>query len=200
VALARALVISPKLLLLDEPLSNLDAKLRIEMRAQIKKMQQKYKITTILITHDQEECFSISDKVAIMNNGKIEQYDTPENIYSSPNSIFVADFVGFKNLLDVTKVDKGLYRLSNGMKLEAEDVENAKKIAIRPQNIVVDQDHKALISGTIKVRTYLGENYQYEVDTELGEIVVNTSGNIALNSGDTIKMHFPKNQIIVLAD
>ena len=88
VALARALVISPKLLLLDEPLSNLDAKLRIEMRAQIKKMQQKYKITTVLITHDQEECFSISDKVAIMNNGKIEQYDSPENIYSSPSSVF----------------------------------------------------------------------------------------------------------------
>jgi putative spermidine/putrescine transport system ATP-binding protein len=200
VALARALVISPNLLLLDEPLSNLDAKLRIEMRSQIKRMQQKYNITTILITHDQEECFSISDKVAIMNDGKIEQYDTPENIYSNPKSIFVADFVGFKNLLDVTKVSSGIYRLSNGKEIEAKDVENAKKIAIRPQNIVVSQGSEYFIEGTIKVRTFLGEDYQYEVDTDLGEIVVNTGKEIALNTGDIIKLHFPKDGICVLAD
>lgn len=200
VALARALVISPKLLLLDEPLSNLDAKLRIEMRAQIKKMQQKFKITTILITHDQEECFSISDKVAIMNNGKIEQYDTPENIYSNPNSIFVADFVGFKNLLDVTRVGKGLYRLCNGKEIKAEDVDDAKIIAIRPQNITVDQKGESLIEGHIKVRTYLGDSYQYEVDSDLGDIVVNTNDSIALNTGDTIKLNFPESGICVLAN
>lgn len=200
VALARALVISPKLLLLDEPLSNLDAKLRVEMRAQIKKMQQKFKITTILITHDQEECFSISDKVAIMNNGKIEQYDTPENIYSSPNSFFVADFVGFKNLLDVTRVGKGLYQLSNGKEIKAEDVENAKKIAIRPQNIAVGQKGEFLVEGHIKVRTYLGDSYQYEVDSELGDIVVNTNDSIALNTGDTIKLNFPESEICVLTN
>ncbi|TCS38796.1 ABC transporter ATP-binding protein [Reinekea marinisedimentorum] len=199
VALARALVISPKLLLLDEPLSNLDAKLRIEMRSQIKRMQQKFNITTILITHDQEECFSISDKVAIMNDGKIEQYDTPENIYSNPKSIFVADFVGFKNLLDVTRISPGVYRLSNGKNIEAEDVENAKKIAIRPQNIAVGQSSDSFIEGTIKVRTYLGEDYQYEVDTDLGEIVVSTSKAIALNTGDIIKLNFPKDGICVLA-
>jgi len=200
VALARALVISPKLLLLDEPLSNLDAKLRIEMRSQIKKMQQKFNITTILITHDQEECFSISDKVAIMNDGKIEQYDTPENIYSSPNSIFVADFVGFKNLLDVTKIGKGLYKLRNGKEIKAKDVNNAKKIAIRPQNIVVDQKVESLIEGHIKVRTYLGDSYQYEVDSELGDIVVNTSDSIVLNTGDTIKLNFPESEICVLSN
>ena len=163
-------------------------------------MQQKFKITTILITHDQEECFSISDKVAIMNNGKIEQYDTPENIYSSPNSIFVADFVGFKNLLDVTKVAKGLYRLSNGKEIKAEDVDNAKKIAIRPQNIAVDQNGESLIEGHIKVRTYLGDSYQYEVDSELGDIVVNTSDSIALKTGDTIKLNFPESGICVLTN
>lgn len=199
VALARALVISPNLLLLDEPLSNLDAKLRIEMRSQIKRIQQKYNITTILITHDQEECFSISDKVAIMNNGKIEQYDTPENIYSNPQSIFVADFVGFKNLLDVTRVSSGVYRLSNGTEIEAEDVEQARKIAIRPQNIEVVQDSESAIEGSVKVRTYLGEDYQYEVDTDLGEIVVSTDKAIAFNTGDKIKLHFPKESICVLA-
>ncbi len=200
VALARALVISPNLLLLDEPLSNLDAKLRIEMRSQIKSIQQKYNITTILITHDQEECFSISDKVAIMNDGKIEQYDTPENIYSNPQSIFVADFVGFKNLLDVTRVSAGVYRLSNGVEMEAADVENAKKIAIRPQNIAVVEGNESGIEGTVKVRTYLGEDYQYEVDTDVGDVVVNTGREIAFNSGDRIKLHFPKDGICVLAD
>ena len=192
VALARALVISPKLLLLDEPLSNLDAKLRIEMRSQIKRMQQQFGITTILITHDQEECFSISDKVAIMNQGKIEQYDTPELIYSNPRSIFVADFVGFKNLLDVTRVGPGRYRLSNGSEIEAEDVENARKIAIRPQNIAVDKEGQALLEGTVRVRTYLGETYQYELETELGVIVVNTGDNLAMGHGDTMGINFPQ--------
>ena len=90
VALARALVIEPKLLLLDEPLSNLDAKLRVQMRIEIKRIQQQLGITTVFVTHDQEECFSISDKVAVMNNGVIEQYDTPETIYRHPKTRFVA--------------------------------------------------------------------------------------------------------------
>ena len=95
VALARALVIEPKLLLLDEPLSNLDAKLRINMRMEIKRIQKKLGITTLFVTHDQEECFSISDKVAVMNQGVIEQFDTPENIYQRPETEFVARFIGF---------------------------------------------------------------------------------------------------------
>ena len=99
VALARALVIEPKLLLLDEPLSNLDAKLRLQMRLEIKRIQQQFKITTLFVTHDQEECFSISDKVAVMNNGIIEQYGTPEEIYQHPTTEFVARFIGFENFI-----------------------------------------------------------------------------------------------------
>uniref|UniRef100_UPI000A8B222A ABC transporter ATP-binding protein n=1 Tax=Clostridium sp. NkU-1 TaxID=1095009 RepID=UPI000A8B222A len=103
VALARALVIEPKLLLLDEPLSNLDAKLRINMRMEIKRIQKKLGITTLFVTHDQEECFSISDKVAVMNQGVIEQFDTPENIYHRPNTEFVARFIGFENFLPLKR-------------------------------------------------------------------------------------------------
>ncbi len=114
VALARALVIEPKLLLLDEPLSNLDAKLRIQMRVEIKRLQKKLGITTIFVTHDQEECFSISDKVAVMNNGVIEQYDTPENIYSRPKTEFVARFIGFENFFDLTKVQDHQYQNQKG--------------------------------------------------------------------------------------
>ena len=104
VAIARALVIEPSLLLLDEPLSNLDAKLRLKMRVEIRKLQQKLGITTLFVTHDQEECFSISDKVAVLNKGVIEQFDTPENIYSNPATEFVARFVGFENFIDLKKI------------------------------------------------------------------------------------------------
>ena len=110
VALARALIIEPKLLLLDEPLSNLDAKLRVAMRIEIKRIQQQLGITTVFVTHDQEECFSISDKVAIMNNGVIEQYDSPETIYRLPRTKFVAEFIGFENFFSVEKMEAGHYR------------------------------------------------------------------------------------------
>lgn len=114
VALARSLVIEPKLLLLDEPLSNLDAKLRLSMRVEIKRLQKKLGITTLFVTHDQEECFSISDKVAVMNGGVIEQYDTPENIYRRPATEFVARFIGFENFLDVEKKADHVYTLVDG--------------------------------------------------------------------------------------
>ena len=139
VALARALVIEPKLLLLDEPLSNLDAKLRIQMRVEIKRLQKKLGITTIFVTHDQEECFSISDKVAVMNNGVIEQYDTPENIYSRPKTEFVARFIGFENFFDLTKVQDHQYQNQNGeiMKVDNDgDLETCKG-TIRPDDIEI---------------------------------------------------------------
>ena len=92
--MGRALVRDPKIFLFDEPLSNLDAKLRIEMRREIKKLHKNFKTTMVYVTHDQTEAMSLGTKIAIMNNGKIEQFDTPNNIYNKPNSIFVADFVG----------------------------------------------------------------------------------------------------------
>ena len=99
VALARAMAISPRLLLMDEPLSNLDAALRVKMRMEIRRIQQEHNITALYVTHDQEECFSISDRVAVMNEGLIEQLGTPEKIYSSPATSFVARFVGFEILV-----------------------------------------------------------------------------------------------------
>ena len=120
VALARALIIEPKLLLLDEPLSNLDAKLRLQMRLEIKRIQQQLKITTLFVTHDQEECFSISDKVAVMNNGIIEQYGTPEEIYKRPKTEFVARFIGFENFITATVQDNNHVQISNGITIETE--------------------------------------------------------------------------------
>ena len=110
VAMGRAIVRNPKVFLMDEPLSNLDAKLRLKMRVEIRKLQQKLGITTLFVTHDQEECFSISDRVAVLNKGIIEQFDTPENIYSNPATEFVARFVGFENFIDLNKISPFLQR------------------------------------------------------------------------------------------
>ena len=102
VALARALVVEPRLLLLDEPLSNLDAKLRLEMRFEIRRLHQTLGLTTLYVTHDQEEALSLSDRIALMQDGTIQQIGTPEEVYLGPRSAFVANFLGYRNLLEVT--------------------------------------------------------------------------------------------------
>ena len=114
VALARAMVIKPDLMLFDEPLSNLDAKLRVKMRVEIRRLQQELGFTAIYVTHDQEECFAISDKVAIMNGGVIEQMGTPSQIYNNPQTEFIARFVGFENFFDLTRTGEGRFRTAAG--------------------------------------------------------------------------------------
>ena len=203
VALARALVVEPKLLLLDEPLSNLDAKLRINMRVEIKRLQRKLGITTIFVTHDQEECFSISDKVAVMNGGVIEQYDTPENIYRMPKTEFVARFIGFENFIDLKRKDAHTYIASDGSEFVVDngcDKEDPKG-TIRPEDIqiVSSQDNvENKITGKVIVRTFLGKSYQYELDTPLGVIVVNGSSDHVLQAQDTVCVSLPKGKIVLV--
>ncbi|GGI66072.1 ABC transporter ATP-binding protein [Enterococcus alcedinis] len=199
VALARALVIEPKLLLLDEPLSNLDAKLRVAMRIEIKRIQQKLGITTVFVTHDQEECFSISDKVAIMNNGVIEQYDTPEQIYRLPISKFVAQFIGFENFFDVTRTTNGELMTANEVRIESSisTLANDTGIAtIRPEDIVIEQTGD--IQGKVLVRTFLGKSHQYEVETALGKLLVNGSDKQIFEVGETIELVFPADKVVLL--
>lgn len=199
VALARALVIEPKLLLLDEPLSNLDAKLRVAMRIEIKRIQQKLGITTVFVTHDQEECFSISDKVAIMNNGVIEQYDTPEQIYRLPISKFVAQFIGFENFFDVTRTTNGELMTANEVRIESSisTLTNDTGIAtIRPEDIVIEQTGD--IQGKVLVRTFLGKSHQYEVETALGKLLVNGSDKQIFEVGETIELVFPADKVVLL--
>lgn len=204
VALARALVIKPDLLLLDEPLSNLDAKLRLKMRVEIRKLQQKMGITTMFVTHDQEECFSISDKVAVMNKGVIEQYDTPENIYSQPATEFVARFVGFENFIELEPLGDGMYSAQGDLKFKVE-AENRRgdgvKGTIRPDDIRIsesDKDELNTVSGVVEVRTYLGKSYQYSVGTELGSFVVNGSKDQIYATGDKVKLQLPSNKIVLV--
>ncbi|WP_321386666.1 ABC transporter ATP-binding protein [uncultured Enterococcus sp.] len=203
VALARALVIEPKLLLLDEPLSNLDAKLRVQMRIEIKRIQQQLGITTVFVTHDQEECFSISDKVAVMNNGVIEQYDTPETIYRHPKTKFVAHFIGFENFFEVEQVSGSRYQAKQII-IETiyEEAPAAKLVAtIRPEDIEIAVDaNDNIVNGQVEVRTFLGKSYQYEVMTPLGKFLVNGTDKQIYEAGDAIALYFPKEKIVLLED
>lgn len=210
VALARALVIEPDLLLLDEPLSNLDAKLRVKMRVEIRKIQQELGITTVYVTHDQEECFSISDKVAIMNEGVIEQMDEPPNIYKYPTSEFVAKFVGFENFIDLKSVakdgDTWKLKANNGVdfivdNLDIYDNIKPSKGVIRPEDLKIyneSEEERNTINGKVLIRTFLGRDYQYEVKTELGNFIVNYEGLQTFEVGDKVNIHFPPDKIILV--
>lgn len=152
VALARALVLYPKVLLLDEPFSNLDAKLKISMREELKELQKNLKISMIFVTHDQEEALSISDKVVVMNNGKIEQIGTPEEIYYSPINEYVANFIGKSNFI-----------LKDG----------AKKL-IRPENIKIEKNQKG--SWEIINKEFMGAYTMLKIRNGVEELYVNIQG------------------------
>lgn len=202
VALARALVIEPKLLLLDEPLSNLDAKLRISMRVEIKRLQKKLGITTLFVTHDQEECFSISDKVAVMNNGMIEQYDTPENIYQRPATEFVARFIGFENFLDLKRQGNHVYGAPDGSLFTVDMDWGEERFAgtIRPDDIRLagDEECENVLKGTIGVRTFLGKSYQYEVNTPAGALRVNMDTSNVYEEGGEIRLYLPREKLTLV--
>lgn len=152
VALARALVLYPKVLLLDEPFSNLDAKLKIGMREELKELQKNLKISMIFVTHDQEEALSISDKVVVMNNGRIEQIGTPEEIYYSPINDYVADFIGKSNFI-----------LKDG----------AKKM-IRPENIKIEKNQKG--NWEVINKEFMGAYTMLKIRNGIEELYVNIQG------------------------
>ncbi|WP_373718201.1 ABC transporter ATP-binding protein [Jeotgalibaca porci] len=203
VALARALVIEPKLLLLDEPLSNLDAKLRVTMRMEIKRIQRALGITTVFVTHDQEECFSISDKVAVMNKGVIEQYDSPEEIYKNPRTEFVARFIGFENFISLEKEKEHLYYAEDGTSFRTMRAHSDDKVkaTIRPDNTSM---HRTLapadnvLSGTVRVRTFLGKSYQYEVETAVGNLIVNDEDAKLYQAGESVQLFLDPAKIILV--
>lgn len=202
VALARALVIKPDLLLLDEPLSNLDAKLRVKMRVEIRRLQQKFGFTAIYVTHDQEECFAISDKVAIMNHGVIEQMDTPSAIYNHPKTEFIARFVGFENFLNLKK-DGENYLAEDGSRIQVTEKKDGEqfKACIRPEDIqIVPEGESAVnpLSGEIVVSTFLGKRHQYNVRTAIGELEVSTDQECVYGVGDQVTLSLTPNIIILL--
>lgn len=176
VALARALVIHPDVLLMDEPLSNLDAKLRVEMRAVIRGIQRNVGITTVYVTHDQEEAMAISDTIAVMDQGKIQHIGSPKDIYQRPVNLFVATFIGKSNLLKGQIMD-GRVVLGNGYSMGIDNllpgIQNGAEVilAARPEEILVhaQTEDKEGIRATVNDSVFLGLNTHYFVTLETGE-------------------------------
>jgi putative spermidine/putrescine transport system ATP-binding protein len=198
VALARALVIQPPLLMFDEPLSNLDAKLRIDMRVEIRQLQRSNGTTSVYVTHDQEEAFSISDRVAIMHAGKIMQLDTPEVLYQRPANAFVARFVGFENLIpmkvvarDGTKITAemtGGVRLTLGLE-HFSAIPDSFVLACRADGLAVSGNADLEgIPATLGLRTYLGRAYQYQCETAAGRLLANGPLNRPMDPGASARL------------
>ena len=163
VALARAFVIEPSVLLMDEPLSNLDAKLRVQMRTVIKKLQRKLGITTIYVTHDQEEALAISDRIAVMKDGVIMQCGTPTEIYAKPQNPFVAGFIGTSNFLDCTVKENGEVTIENELTIRVplkKPYSGKATLSARPEQLFFARDG---MPGEVQFSTFLGDFIEYEV-------------------------------------
>ena len=183
VAIARTLVIDPQILLLDEPLSNLDAKLRVALRKQIREIQKRLSLTVVYVTHDQEEALEISDRIAVMNLGEILQIGQPEEIYEEPHDIFVADFVGKANFLKGTLRPSGDFCTEDNLiiplKTQIQEEKDEYTLMVRPEKIdVVSSDEKWHLKGKIQQRFYLGNIKRYEVQlANKDEIMFETGQN-----------------------
>ena len=210
VALARALVLNPDVLLLDEPLSNLDAKIRIQVRAEIRKLQKELAITTIYVTHDQEEALTLSDRIAVINLGKLQQIGTPRDLYERPENPFVADFIGINNLIpgDVQEVNKpeGWIKVQTkiGSLICISDRQykpgDRCMISVRPETASISQSEDFqkgfnLISGTVSFASYIGNTIRYDVETNNGILfkvdIQNPWGYQPFSMGEKVYVSFP---------
>jgi iron(III) transport system ATP-binding protein len=210
VALARAIVIKPRVLLFDEPLSNLDAKLRTQMRAEIRDLQRRLGITAVYVTHDQEEAMAISDRIAVMNKGVIEQIGTAESLYRKPASAFVARFIGRSNLIaaEIASIGSGRAELTiAGTPHEVDWTDSDFKAGdtvlanVRPEAIAIGRPGDGL-AGTVKARTYLGEKMEYEVSVagQVLQIVrFNPPPSERFNPGDSVSVRLPHEGVQLLA-
>ncbi|MDI9219776.1 ABC transporter ATP-binding protein [Pantoea sp. EA-12] len=178
IAVARALVLEPQVLLLDEPLSNLDERLRRRVRTDIRDLQQRLGFTAVYVTHDQEEALAVSDKIIVMKEGDIAQQGAPESLYHAPNSVFIADFMGEANILPceveqlegsdaLVKLGNQRYRVrSNGVQ------PGAAQLSVRPQFITLHEAGSGALQGEVTHSTWLGDHIEYEVATELGSLFI----------------------------
>ena len=194
VALARTIAVEPKLLLLDEPLSNLDAKLRVQVRRELRELQQRLRLTTIFVTHDQEEANTICDRIAVMNDGIIQQVGTPNELYEQPANLFVANFLGTANILEGRIEGDGaslVFETSGGLRIPVPPdvtVPSTAKMVFRPQDakIIAEGEQAgpgtAIMRGTLSHREFLGASVRYGVRAGTADIAV----EVPFHAGDTL--------------
>lgn len=204
VALARAIVIHPSVLLMDEPLSNLDAKLRVEMRSAIREVQKEVGITTVYVTHDQEEALAISDRIAVMKDGIVQHCGTPEEIYTRPRNIFVATFIGHSNLYKGKVLVEGHDKyvvFKRGYKVKMlnlnEEVKNGQNviIAVRPEEFKISNTG---LETKVKTATFLGRYTNYEIEFAKND-VIETEAAIELSQdiGTAEKIYRPGEKLLL---
>ena len=214
VALARALVIKPDVLLMDEPLSNLDAKFRIEMRTAIKHLQNSIGITTVYVTHDQEEAMAVSDRIAVFNHGVIQQIGTPKALYQRPANLFVANFIGHSNELEgsltkengqmvVSVCDDYSFVLNNVKEEHCQDGVLPVKLAVRPEEWIIQEETEPGIEGTIIDSIFLGLNTHYLIQLSNGkevEAVKESEIDSILPKGKNVKLQIKSHKVNVFLE
>ena len=212
VALARSVVTEPRVLLLDEPLSNLDALLRDEMRVELRRLQQRLRITTVIVTHDQQEALTLADRVAVMNRGRIEQYASPQEVYDHPASVFVAGFVGRSNLIDVTVEASANGRLSlrapDGMAIAAAGPDHAPgttlRAVLRHEKVrlgaAAPPNAANVFLAEIVLRAFAGAQCQYVLRLPTGlEVQADAPADVTLTEGSRVTVWWSADDVIVLA-
>src|SRR5499433_3523594 len=224
VALARALVIEPEILLLDEPLSNLDAKLREEVRVEIRQLQRRLGLTTVMVTHDQDEALAMADRLVVMSAGAIQQIGTQRELYEHPSNRFVAGFVGRTNFLSGQLVEPGVFRSDGGLTLRYDGRSAAssggaaaarssgarRALALRPERLVLggsaDRAPANRVAGTVEFASYLGATIEYYVRLSSGETLrvhapnTGAAGDRAWALGETVHVSWPAEVGLVLED
>ena len=208
VAVARAIVLEPKVLLFDEPLSNLDAKLRRQVREDIREIQQKLGVTTIYVTHDQEEALAISDKVIVMNNAVIAQEGSPKDLYNFPQNKFVANFIGDANVVKAEILNKqsnsyDLKIAEMNIKVQSDkDFEKTVSVALRPEKISINKDKKEnSIHATVSNASFVGSSYQYILNSNAGKLfVISGETNDIFKVGEEVFLSINDQDVKILND
>jgi putative spermidine/putrescine transport system ATP-binding protein len=210
VALARAMASQPEVLLLDEPFSALDTKLRTQMRNEIRELQQQAGITSIFVTHDQEEAMAISDRIAVMNQGRIEQLGSAEDLYRRPASRFVATFIGKCNLIEGRATGDGSFEMRDGSRLRYAGQGGAAPaptaVCFRPENAILTAEREVDVNAipvTLKASTYLGPIVEHEVVTSAGDLLAvctpSARQDLRAEPGQRLHLNWREEDCIALA-
>jgi putative spermidine/putrescine transport system ATP-binding protein len=214
VAIARAVVIEPRLVLMDEPLSNLDAKLRLEMRTEIRRLHQSLGLTTVYVTHDQEEALSLADRLVVLRDGRVQQIGTPEQLHDHPANWHVADFMGYRNLIDLELESlngRVAHVAGRGLRLAATAVQQVTsgqsvRVAVRPSDLVVRREGDAAaasgvntIEAVVNIVEYQGREFAVDVTTHEG-VELHVKADVAPTAGETVQLTLDPTRALVYAE